>query len=88
MHYMDTQLTLRLPKELGRRLNRQAKARGVKKSQLVREAVAAWLDSAEGPTAEEMWERAKPFIGVLSGNREAMMADPIARQMYERNFRE
>ncbi len=85
---MDAQVTLRLPKTLDRALDRAAKARGVKKSQLVREAVAQYLAHAAGPTPEELWERAKPFIGAIEGDHEAMMQDPIARQIYEHNFRE
>lgn len=85
---MDAQITLRLPRDLDRRLGRQAKARGLKKSHLVREAVARYLAEAEGPTAEELWERAKPFIGSVKLDHEAIMADPLARQIYEHNFRE
>ncbi len=85
---MDAQLTLRLPRDLDRRLARHAKARGLKKSHLVREAVARYLAATEGPTAEELWERSKPYIGIVQGDHEAMMADPLARQIYEHNFRE
>lgn len=88
MHCMDAQITLRLPRKLARELSRRAKARGVPKSQVVREAVARYVAEPEGPTAEEIWERTKHFIGSMPLDREAMMADPIARQMYEHNFRE
>ena len=43
----DTHLTLRLPLELAREIARRAKARGVPRSQLVREAVARHLDTPQ-----------------------------------------
>ena len=51
---MDAQITLRLPRELARNLARLAKARGVKKSHLVREAVTDYLGRSEEETAEEL----------------------------------
>jgi metal-responsive CopG/Arc/MetJ family transcriptional regulator len=85
---MDSQITLRLPRELARALAKCAKARGVPKSQLVREAVMKYVAEPERESDEAFWERNKHFIGMLKGDHEAMMADPIARQMYEHNFRE
>ncbi len=85
---MDAQITLRLPTKLARELARRAKARGVPKSQLVREAVARYVAEPEGPTAEQIRERTRHFIGSLHLDHDAMMADPIARQMYEHNVRE
>jgi predicted DNA-binding protein len=85
---MDTQITLRLPGDLARRLARQAKARGAKKSQLVREAVAEYLARQEGETAEQVWERVKRYQGIVKMDYDAMMTDPIARQIYEHNFRD
>lgn len=85
---MDSQITLRLSKELARALAKRAKARGVPKSQLVREAVQKYLAEPEQESDEAFWERNKHFIGSVQGDHEAMMADPIARQMYEHNFRE
>jgi metal-responsive CopG/Arc/MetJ family transcriptional regulator len=85
---MDSQITLRLPKDLARAIARRAKARGAPKSQLVREAVSKYLAEPEAESDEAFWERTRHFIGSLEGDQEAMMADPIARQMYEHNFRE
>jgi metal-responsive CopG/Arc/MetJ family transcriptional regulator len=85
---MDSQITLRLPKELARAIARSAKARGVPRSQLVREALAKYVSEPERESDEAFWERNKHFIGCLSLDHDAMMADPIARQMYEHNFRE
>ena len=81
-------LTLRLPKDLDRALTRQAKARGVKKSQLVREAVTRYLEHEQQETPEQLWERLKPFVGSVDGDFAAAMQDPMARQIYENNFRD
>ena len=85
---MDAQLTIRLPKDLARKLARQAKARGVKKSLLVREAVAGYLAQAEQETPEQLWERLKPFVGSVKGDPVAMMEDSWAREIFEHNFRD
>jgi metal-responsive CopG/Arc/MetJ family transcriptional regulator len=84
----DAQITLRIPKELARVLSRKAKARGVPKSQLVREAVQKYVAEPEQESDEAFWARARPFIGSVHGDHEAMMADPLARQIYEHNWRE
>lgn len=84
---MDSQITLRLPRELDRALNKRAKARGVPKSQLVREAVARYIAEPEAMSEEEFQRIAESFVGCLELDHEAMMADPIARQIYEHNTR-
>lgn len=85
---MESQITLRLPKALARALSQRAKARGVPKSQLVREAVARYMSEPEPLSEAEFMERARQFIGSIHGDQDAMLADPIARQMYEHNFRD
>jgi metal-responsive CopG/Arc/MetJ family transcriptional regulator len=85
---MESQLTLRLPRDLARELARAAKARGLKKSQVVREAVAEYLARRQEETPEQRWERVKHFVGSVELDYEKLMADPIARQMYEHNFRD
>jgi hypothetical protein len=45
----DSHLTLRLPSELARALARRARARGVPKSQLAREAVIRYLEPGRAP---------------------------------------
>ncbi len=85
---MDAQVTLRLPKALDRALDRTAKARGVKKSQLVREAVAQYLAQAAAPTPEQLWERIQPLIGPAVVEHDEVMKDEFARSIYEHNFRE
>ncbi len=85
---MDSQITLRLPRDLARALARRAKERRVPKSQLVREAVAQYLAPAEPQlTREERWERVKHLVGSVELDMDAVMADPIARQIYEHNWR-
>jgi predicted DNA-binding protein len=85
---MDSQMTLRLPRELDRALGRRAKERGVAKSQLVREALARYIAEPDPMSEEEFMARAAKYIGSVRGDQEAMLADPLARQIYERNFRE
>jgi len=85
---MDSQITLRLPKDLAKALAQRAKAQGVPKSQLVREAVMKYVAEPEPESDEAFFARNRHFIGSLSLDHDAMMADPIARQMYEHNFRE
>jgi predicted transcriptional regulator len=85
---MDSQITLRLPRALDRALAREARARGLKKSHVVREAVVQYLARSATPTAEEIYERTKHYIGSLELDREAVMKDLIARQIYEHNWRD
>jgi len=85
---MESQLTLRLPRDLARELARAAKARGLKKSQVVREAVAEYLERRQRETSEQIWERVKHFAGSVEMDYDKLMADPIARQIYEHNFRD
>ena len=49
----DTHLTLRLPRELARALARWARARGVPRSQVVREAVSRYLGTGMAAAAPE-----------------------------------
>jgi len=88
---MDSQITLRLPKELARALTKRAKARGVPKSQLVREAVARYVAEPEPLSDEEFRARYDAFVGSATsapGAHEAAMTDdPMYRQIYENNFR-
>ena len=85
---MDAQITLRLPRELARQVARIAKARGQKKSQVVREAVADYISRSQQETPEQLWARLQPFVGSIQLDHDAMMADPIARQIYEHNWRD
>jgi predicted DNA-binding protein len=83
---METQITLRLPADLARRLDRQARTRGTRKSQLVREAVSRYLDQEEGETIEQQWARVQRFVGSIRGK--PRRAGRLADEMYDNNVRD
>ena len=85
---MDSQITLRLPKELAKALAQRAKAQGVPKSQLVREAVMRYVAEPERESDEAFFARNQHFIGCVRGDHEAAMQDELYRQIYTNNFRE
>ena len=85
---MDEQLTVRIPRDLARALARRAKARGVPKSQLVREAVARYVTEPAEPTPGETWERIKHFAGIVDSDRPMEEWDELAKQIYRNNWRE
>ena len=88
LHYMESQMTLRLPRDMVRALSRRAKDRRVPRSQLVREALARYLAEPETMSDEEFEARLAKYVGSVQGDQEAMLADPLARQIYEHNWRE
>ncbi len=83
MYTKDTHLTLRLPLELARVLERRARDRGVPKSLVAREAVALYLgtapESAAAPplTARELAVR-WPELPRLGAEDAAAMGSDIA----------
>jgi len=81
---MADQITLRIPRDLARALARQAQARGVPKSQLVREALRGYLEQAAPADARVVLER---FRGVAPLDRAAIEADALARQIRRHNWR-
>lgn len=86
---MDDQASFRLPTPLARALTRAARARGVPKSQLVREALERYLaeeDRARPPASVN--ERSAPYIGSVRLDSRALSADPTARMIRQRNWRE
>jgi predicted transcriptional regulator len=89
---MDDQLTLRLPTALARQLDQRARAAGVKRSQLVREALAAYLSVDPAGTASRsaaaVHERIAPFLGALQLDRKAAERDELARRLRRHNWRE
>jgi len=85
---MDSQITLRLTTELARALAKRAKARGVPRSQLVREAVMRYVAEPERESDEAFFARNRHFIGCVQGDHEAAMQDELYRQIYNNNFRE
>ena len=86
---MDAQLTLRVPAELARRLATRARATGVKRSHLVREALLAYLGPvAERPRSTSVRERLEPYIGAVSLDRPSLERDDLARRLRSHNWRE
>jgi hypothetical protein len=85
---MKEQLTLRLPRDLERTLARRARERGVPKSQVVREALQAYL--AEAPPVESAgaWQRVAPLVGSLTLDPEAIERDRLAAQLRAHNWRD
>ena len=84
----EDQLTLRLPRELSRALARWARERGVPKSQLVREALQAYLAGAPADDPAAAWRRVTPMVGSLSLDAAAIERDALARQVRAHNWRE
>lgn len=86
---MDTQTTIRLPRQLASALEALAEERGVPKSQLIREALERYLSSNVEPTRVMMVrERSAPYIGSLNLQASAGDADDISALIRERNWRE
>ena len=86
---MDAQLTLRVPAELARRLAARARANGVKRSQVVREALQAFLATgAEPPRTTSVRERLEPYIGAVSLDAPSFERDDLARRLRSHNWRE
>ena len=60
---MDAQLTLRVPADLARRLAARAKATGLKRSHVVREALQAFLQSPpDVPRSTTVRERIGSYV--------------------------
>jgi predicted transcriptional regulator len=74
---------------MDRALAKAAKARGLKKSHLVREAVALYLARDEQAVEQERLRAVlKEFAGSVALDHEEVMKDPIARHIYEMNWRD
>lgn len=86
---MDAQLTLRVPADLAKRLAARARQTGVKRSQVVREALQAFLASGvEAPRTTSVRERLEPYIGAVSLDAAALERDDLARRVRSHNWRE
>lgn len=86
---MDEQLTLRLPRDLARRLAQRARAAGVKRSLVVREALAAYLaEPSVPPPARSVKERLAKYIGAVTLDEAAIKRDPVARRIRANNWRD
>ena len=93
LHYnalhMDDQLTFRIPRELARALTQSARERRVPRAQLVREALREYLGHRlAAPDRATILKRLEAYRGIAALDHAAIMADPIARQIYEHNWRE
>jgi predicted DNA-binding protein len=86
---MEEQLTLRLPRDLARRLAQRARAAGVKRSLVVREALAAYLAEPSVQTpARSVHERIARYIGAVTLDEAAIRRDPVARRIRANNWRD
>ena len=65
MGYMDSPVTLRLDKEIRERVTQIARQKHVSASDVIREAINAWVKSYEA--GARPYERASDLIGVVHG---------------------
>ncbi|HEY3236873.1 MAG TPA: ribbon-helix-helix protein, CopG family [Polyangiaceae bacterium] len=66
--FSETQVTFRLPRRLAQRVNRLARRRGRKRSEVLREAVLVYVEMTEGTELERPFDRVVDLIGsVRSG---------------------
>ena len=82
------QLTLRLPRALARMLAQRARERAIPKSQLVREALEAYLTRSPATAPGEAWQRVTPLVGALALDPASIERDALARQMRAHNWRD
>ena len=83
----DGQLTLRLPHELLRAIDRRARALGVPKAQVVREALAAYLAEPTEPDPAAPMRAVSGLVGSLALDPEAIERDEIAARVRRHNWR-
>lgn len=62
---LDAQISVRLPEELTEKLRETAAARGVGRSEVVREALRLYLEG--GPPSERPWDRVGDLAGAAAG---------------------
>lgn len=84
----DDQLTLRLPHELLRDVDRRARALGVPKAQVVREALAAYLAAPAASSPDAALKSVSSFVGSLSLDPAAVEQDELAARLRRHNWRE
>jgi len=83
----DEQLTLRLPHALLRDVDRRARALGVPKAQVVREALAAYLATpAEADPAAPL-QAVSALVGSLDLDPDGIERDAIAARVRRHNWR-
>ena len=64
---MGTQISLRLPEPLFKRLNQEARKRRVRRSDLVRQALEAFLNGETSFAGDRPYDRVRDLVGKLSG---------------------
>jgi metal-responsive CopG/Arc/MetJ family transcriptional regulator len=83
---MSDQSSFRLPRALTQALARVARERGIPKSEVVREALQAYLiDRAADPDAA--WHRVAPMVGSVQLDAAEIERDALARQVKAHNWR-
>jgi len=83
---MADQSSFRLPRALTQALARVARERGVPKSQVVREALQAYLiDTPADP--DVAWHRVAPMVGSVELDAAQIERDALARQIKAHNWR-
>lgn len=89
VHYMESQLTVRLPADLVVKVRERAKRMRLKRSDVVRMAVREFL---EGPEATDRpYERVKHLIGSIrsgAGNLSSQRREDLIQKMRRHNFRD
>lgn len=83
----DHYLTLRLPRELARALAQRARERRTPKSQLVREALEAYLAGSPPADPQEAWRRVAHLVASVALDPAAIERDVLAQQMRSHNWR-
>jgi Arc/MetJ-type ribon-helix-helix transcriptional regulator len=64
---MTRQISLRLPDKLLGRIDRQARQRRLRRTDLIREALEFYLDGPLATVDERPYERVRDLVGSLSG---------------------
>ncbi len=83
----DEQLTLRLPRDLLRDIDRRARALGVPKAQVVRDALAAYLAPPAEADADAPLRAISALVGSLALDPQAIERDEIAARVRRHNWR-
>ncbi len=83
---MDTQLTVRLPADLTNKINEKARRLRLKKSDIVRQAVIAYLEGPE--ETEKPYDRVKHLIGSIRSGAMSPSREDLIRTIRQHNFRD
>lgn len=83
----NDQLTLRIDRKLAAALEQRSKERQVPKSQMVREALQAYLVGVPARSSAEAWDRVSHLVGSVSLDHAALERDALARQLRAHNWR-